>query len=410
MNDNSQLVNGPFNIIRMEGTINGINKVIYIMMEYHMEVSNQTQCSDINSVDISKYMYSNMKQYSKMDNDKSIDFFFEYYKSEINNKVTNNKERYIDEVNKIINASIKFDKNKITNINPDVDSRKIRMHYLDIRDILTNDYYSLIGRLPYELNNILSQDFFMHENNIKYFSNLLKLYENALNNVYYAINDKNNNSKLSNKIDFINLFDKIKNKYKYKNIKDILNNELKITFNQIYDYMKVLLKNIKKCFIEYKKHIVDYSTKKLIYIENGASGNFNWSDYSLVKKVGIQLFNLLWTLHYDFFYPFVSVTDIYMLRRFLDKDYITNAVVYTGFSHSINYIHILFYRFNFKVTHTSFMRADSIDQLNKKLEKIYSKSENDIIHDLSLKDLNYLFLPDFFSQCSNISHFPKFFQ
>ena len=38
---------------------------------------------------------------------------------------------------------------------------------------------------------------------------------------------------------------------------------------------------------------------------------------------------------------FTNITDLFFLRRFLDKDYITKAITYTGAVHSINYINFL---------------------------------------------------------------------
>ena len=48
-------------------------------------------------------------------------------------------------------------------------------------------------------------------------------------------------------------------------------------------------------------------------------------------------------------YNFAMIVDIFFLRRFLDKDYITNAIVYTGSAHSIFYIYFLVKNFDFKI-------------------------------------------------------------
>lgn len=53
-----------------------------------------------------------------------------------------------------------------------------------------------------------------------------------------------------------------------------------------------------------------------------------------------------------------------MLRRFLDKTYITNSIAYTGMGHSMNYIYILLHEFDFKITHVSYTEIP-ITELNK---------------------------------------------
>ena len=39
----------------------------------------------------------------------------------------------------------------------------------------------------------------------------------------------------------------------------------------------------------------------------------------------------------------------YFLRRFLDKDYITKNIVYTGFIHTIEYLYFLVKHYDFKI-------------------------------------------------------------
>ena len=42
-------INGPVNVVRLEGNINDISKVIYFMFDFHNNVNNQTKCNDIRS-------------------------------------------------------------------------------------------------------------------------------------------------------------------------------------------------------------------------------------------------------------------------------------------------------------------------------------------------------------------------
>ena len=44
LNANLKQVNGPVNAIRLVGSINGMDKVIYLFADFHVDVTNQTTC------------------------------------------------------------------------------------------------------------------------------------------------------------------------------------------------------------------------------------------------------------------------------------------------------------------------------------------------------------------------------
>jgi hypothetical protein len=88
--------------------------------------------------------------------------------------------------------------------------------------------------------------------------------------------------------------------------------------------------------------------------------------------------------------------DIYFLRKFLDKNYITNGVVYTGAHHSLTYIRLLIKYFDFKMTHVSYVKGNDINEAEEIIKK--SKHEN---------ELTILFMDEPFGQCSNMSSFPQ---
>ena len=51
------LINGPTNIVRLEGNINEEKKILYIFGDYHLEPNNQSECEELNSKDVHKYLY-----------------------------------------------------------------------------------------------------------------------------------------------------------------------------------------------------------------------------------------------------------------------------------------------------------------------------------------------------------------
>jgi hypothetical protein len=66
-------INGPINVVRLEGQIFNINKIIYIFFDHHSDLYIQTKCNDFISDDIVVYLN---KEFSKIKN-KYIDFFME---------------------------------------------------------------------------------------------------------------------------------------------------------------------------------------------------------------------------------------------------------------------------------------------------------------------------------------------
>ena len=62
----SNYVSGPVNTVRLEGSINGVKKIIYLFMDFHADLHHQTECEDIRSLDIDKYLVQTFdKAYEK---------------------------------------------------------------------------------------------------------------------------------------------------------------------------------------------------------------------------------------------------------------------------------------------------------------------------------------------------------
>lgn len=73
MNTTINKINGPINVVRMEGIINDTKKVIYLFMDRHADIDKQTDCNDPdNSINIAEYFN---QSFLKLDKDKTYDFF-----------------------------------------------------------------------------------------------------------------------------------------------------------------------------------------------------------------------------------------------------------------------------------------------------------------------------------------------
>jgi hypothetical protein len=80
---------------------------------------------------------------------------------------------------------------------------------------------------------------------------------------------------------------------------------------------------------------------------------------------------------------FVIITDLYFLRRFLDKKYIENSILYTGAGHMINLIYLLIKYFNYELTHTYYISKP----LNKR--EIVKMTSNKLLYFDELKNYFY---------------------
>ena len=148
--EESIYVNGPTNVFRMEGNINGEKKIIYLFADVHLDANNQTQCESIRAIEIKDYL---LKNFEKLKEDDKIDFFLEIQPSYIKTQKHNYRDNYFLSMRYFFMKSFNFDvkKNKIytSTILPNV-----RFHYMDIRTLISFD--SHIFYPTSELNDFIN--------------------------------------------------------------------------------------------------------------------------------------------------------------------------------------------------------------------------------------------------------------
>jgi hypothetical protein len=327
-------INGPVNVVRLEGTINDIKKIIYIYFDHHYPLNKQTKCDGYLNDDIVTFLN---KEFIKVDN-KIIDFFMETSFNQEDDLMKNLKfkDKYIDEINKffISNIIIKNNKNLGTKIN-----KNIRFHYVDIREnFKTQSFYKLFQ----SIKSCISEN-----KSYKEYKKYIDIILDELDKLKEIL--KNNHNK------FIH---KLKTKYTHKDIKDKLNKLLDKLYIDI-DILKLNIKNI---------------------------NTINDSENMYIEIIRI----------------YAWLMDIYFLRRFLDKKYIKNSIIYCGSGHSLRYIHFLIREFNFKITHASYS-AKPIGLVNEILRNYESY---DVTGD---NEIYKLFNRQEQLQCIDISSFPENF-
>lgn len=403
-------INGPLNVLRLEGTVGSKKKVIYVFMDIHLR--DQLQCRELDGVDFDKYLYQEFKKQKT-----KVDFFFEIKSKEISMKPFNkNRNIYIWQVNNLFVSSFKKkekNNNQIEVMSSDI-FPNVRLHFIDIRDYLNHSTTHIMDNILNFCSNLHKKGFMtIHDvNKLIDGCNMLGSEMKTLHDLFFGPLKMDNKKmptiqkfeeleKYSDK-DFLNkskeLVNKIRQNYKNKQVKDgvhkIVNSLLKQYFVTFFSIMDEIIKKLNEM-----KPLSAYPNESLIKVDSINSINY----YFLVKKNIFRNFLTFLVSRveylYDVYFFLVDLMmDLYFIRRFLDKDYITNGIVYTGANHSEHYLFILIKYFGFKVTHAHYAKG-GVKNVNEKFAKF-----NDITK------ANEIVFPEKISQCVDMDKFPPLFQ
>ncbi|AGF84937.1 hypothetical protein QJ854_gp845 [Moumouvirus goulette] len=184
------------------------------------------------------------------------------------------------------------------------------------------------------------------------------------------------------------------NSYENKNVKDKMSKQINI----LVDYLQQIISSCENINNNYNKIIllVKKTNGKLVRQEIIGDYNYGLSPEK-IKHILTNIHDDIYKLYMQLLMYFTRFMDVYFLRRFLDKNYITNTIVYTGAYHSMVYVEILSRDFGFKITHVSYPKNIDVNEINNKIKN------------LNANELSKIFYPDELLQCSDITHFPNNF-
>lgn len=415
MNKN-KFVNGPVNTVRLEGSIGNIKKTIYLFMDFHAQVEIQTECDDIRSKDIDKFLIDTFDQAEEMKKNIMYDFFVEtnpLYPLKLG--VNPHKGQYLrDQIGKLVETTLNFESGKVYQSEI---LKNVRLHFTDIRDYTTlnNEHiYNEIGRIL----NLISHDHTIFYGDLPPILDGLKIIYSNITYLYQLIYKTKNMSNPQTKIIFTKDqeilanyskedFDEIAKKFIYKIIRSYTHADVHQIINtyisnELHGYFEKFFKEADKIIIEINnllKILEPYKDKPYnITLIKQKDSTYMYSFNQTDMNEYVYNINKINQFLYDSLIVEIGLNlmDLYLLRRILDKDYVHNAVVYTGAHHSLNYIRILVKYFDFKITNYSYLKNNDL----KKAEKIIIKSKN-------IDELGELFYPPELKQCSNLSEFPE---
>ncbi|AVL94778.1 hypothetical protein ma392 [Moumouvirus australiensis] len=386
-------IDGPINVVRMSGYVNNIKKVIYLFMEKHNKLENQTDCQDDSSIDIINYLTQNFQNLNS--GNTKVDFFLETNPGHLSAKISETifssgpSLEYLESLWYFFYKNIKIDKNKISS-----NFKNVRFHYIDIRQPL----YILTTRMidvAQEIFNNKDKELIIADVIItclkiivEFFGNFIDFVKSDTKNIktkVYPIKNKNapyivdvilkRDCRQQFYDEIFYFLNKIKYDYNHNSVKNIVNTYL---HNDILEEAIKVKNDVKKLY--------DYVA---------VLTNEDYENNYLSEKIKNELDHL----DYELFTFDAKIVDLYFLRRFLDKDYITNAVVYTGAYHSMVYIYML-RTIGFKITHCAKTNIYNINELN------------DIVLENKLDFGKFLdtFTLDNTLQCSDLEGFPENFR
>ena len=405
---NIKQINGPVNVVRMEGRIHGIKKVIYVFMDYHEPVTQQTECTNLFSKDVHKYFIDTFYELNKTFN--TYDFFMETRPTEMFDEIPPNmpnyKYNYINQIVKLFQKIFSFDKEKNKVNIPDL-FKNIRLHYLDVRDYFK---HHMMFKLLY-INDITASFMVQYQIRVSSLSqivDILKYIKEHLQNVINILSTnvytepatkpvvlKHKDLEALDEEVIKRLSYKMRQRYNDKDIKNKLNKIL----DEIIDKFVGIIKDIDVAindFTYYGSTIINADSKLIKDDNHPYIYVYGLSSYT-VREFIKDIIDKTQRIYDIFVRTFANLTDVYFLRRFLDKDYITNAIVYAGATHSGLYINILVNHFDFEITHVSYSKISDIKELMEEIKK------------QNMDSLYQFFSPPILKQCSDMTDFPENF-
>ena len=420
----------------MEGRVFGIDKVIYIFFEYHESCRMETKCDDIFADTITQFL---IKEFRRPDIDLTYDFFLEAFPTRLDPRGTW-RDIYIGELRQMVAKTLSYDPTADKVSRSEVLPR-VRLHYIDIRDYLFENIFYYGIDLVYGLGRDLYVSVVCNgnPNGVAPFCDrlteaVLRFRDqlDEINGLFFVLSPQSQPGGAGTapapapvptpasrprrvirppgeeipapeKLEItLHLIRKIKEQYRHPEVKTVITRMLDdylkeglVSMRRHIDTVVRLLADLKE-LASVNPSILNEKAKVDVDIPGFTQQVSYGPDIDAMTEVVVRVDHLLSAVKKVSYDTGTVVTDAYFLRRFLDKDYVTNGVSYTGARHSDMYVHMLAKYFDFKVTHASYTRYD-LKTLNEKI-----KGPLGTEFSLSLR-------PPVRQQCSDLSSFPEGF-
>lgn len=340
-------INGPYNIIRLINP--DLKKTVYVMFDVHTPLQQQGKCKSVYSLDVDKFLVNEFLRVSNDANHAPVDFMFEQHHN-LNTK--SDDLLYIGNVDQLFQDIMYHDQPKSIShdiwmlaITPSTLFKNVRVHSIDIRPII----------MPNRLKNQVAHHHWDNKYDDGYYWSsklhgiLVHLYDNIALTISALTNKPIHDSQYASvgvdKADFHSIINKLLHQYNHINVKEYINsvisNNVLPRLVQVKDMIETILKQL------------DQINPKIPCLFTNDTNDNNVYSWVSVTPHSHKIITTIDSIMLTGFDSIIALMDLYAMRRILDKDYITNAVMYTGGHHSNNYINMLVKGFDFIITNAS---------------------------------------------------------
>jgi hypothetical protein len=386
-------INGPLNVVRLEGMVGSIRKTCYIFFDFHLSPNEQMECVDEPEIDVHRLF----RKKSKEKREHKLDFFLEMYPNEFLQPKDKYRRRYIDKVIESLKKTSIANKGKMIS-----HEKNTRIHFMDIREFI----FEPMRRYLMSLLSFQRSWGALSESEIKQIVSILKELKKIIGDTLHPLMI-GGATKISSIFDASKheddrkmkqqyIYEKIIGKYKHKSIHKIIS---KYISKDLSDYKNELYMKLDELLEDFSqlKSLMNVKSSDLHRIPGTDEINYGLdSDYARYRIV--PLLYKLSLLHNELIYFYARVTDTYFLRRFLDKDYVTNGILYSGAAHGCHLVYVLLKYFDFDITHAFYSKIP----VNKIKKNIGTTIRN-------YKEMKMILWPPKLLQCCNLKGFPKDF-
>lgn len=371
--DTTRYINGPINVVRVQGEIDGKKKVMHIFFDTHVY---RSKCKEDYSLDIDKFL---IREFDRLDGNGIVyDFYQEYpinlyHEPELRYGDVKSTLSYMDDLALTFFSKIDL-KDGLDIMKIKRSGNNLRLHLIDIRMTLISNLVNMFSELKYHINKANLQSALSIINIIKNTLEYLESFHNDIKNpnstkeslIQYlkdisASNKTNNNMEINL---FVRMLWKTYHVYKHDKVKTIIKRQLDGLFSQIRNVIKGLndlTKNIEK-HINDSYEYINKNSDKICEIHGCIYGIRD--SYNL--EASSKFLRIIEDLDTIFMDVAAEMIDLYTLRRFLDKDYTSHGIFYGGSFHSVDLIYHLVKYFEFKVTHYYTLNGvNDVSQINK---------------------------------------------
>lgn len=381
-------ISGVIGVVRMIGTIDGVDKVIYIYMDTCSPVNFQTECIEqMKSINIVEFIKEMLFCIGKK-GEKQFDIFIEQtlehieYIQDLEKKEPFKLSLRANYKNRILKLFAHMfsevdREHGVLKVSVPKNSSNIRYNYYDIRDSL--DQFSISEQANAIINELyaamtptfnITPD--LIPDLIKEHQILLTLQSSEEKSINLLKKIKGE-ILLDDKIILDRYLDKIMNRYESPTVRDNIR-------KQLIDMLEIKITDLLQKIDLVKEEIQQFKSDFTSTMDPEIIRTY----FDKIISAMIQFINADDTI-------IAILSDGVALRRIADKKYIKNVFYYGSVFHCVNIIRMCIEGFNFKITHSSIHDLMSLEDTSEKV--IYEK----IKLNTSSEDQTTIY------QCSDIS-------